>query len=145
MSEYEHYRRRVEQKVFLIQAQGGWEGAHLDLKLELEDRDRTIAKLIKHILAFANTPRKDDAFIIFGVRENKKQQRCFHEGATKFPSAEKIYSIIETHSTLERRDFLIDDQFEIENKRTPYIVIRQVYDGPYWMTKNLNSSPKTIK
>lgn len=144
MTEYEIFRRLVEQKISLTINEGGWEGSHLDYKLMLKDDHNSISKTLKHILAFANTPRKSEAFIIFGVRENKDDKRFIHEGASRFPEADKINNCIQAYTNLSLNDLIIDNQFELNGKLTPYIIIHQVYDGPYYAIKNYKKIQKNI-
>lgn len=139
MAEYQHYRKIVEQKISLALNQGGWEGAHNDFKLELQDDRASLSKLIKHILAFANTPRKEEAFIIFGVRE-VDAFHFKHEGAINFPKADKIYSIIKANTNIGVNDVLIDDQFTLNGIWTPYVVVHQAYEGPYKATNTLGTN-----
>jgi hypothetical protein len=144
MAEHEQLRQTVSQKLVYLLTQGGWEGLHLDLKRDLDSTNRSIAKLLKHILAFANTARKDVALIIFGIAEDKKRRKFEHVGATGFPDADMLYNIVKSRTNLSPNDIVIDDQFYLQGKHTPYIAIHQVYDGPYKLTNEIKGQSRII-
>jgi len=131
----EIHRREVEQRVQIALSQGGWEGTHTDFKRELVSKQKDLAKLLKHILAFANTPRRTDAYIIFGVSEDKTEGVFSHVGAAEdgFPTSERIDDLVRQYTTL--RDVFVDSHFVLEGKRTPYITVPIQYEGPHKMTR----------
>jgi hypothetical protein len=131
----EVHRREVEQRVQIAASQGGWEGTHTDFKWELGSKQRDLSKLLKHILAFANTPRRTDAYIIFGVSEDKVGGVFDHVGVAEdgFPSSERIDDLVRQYTTL--RDVFVDSHFVLNGKRTPYIVIPIQSEGPHKMTR----------
>ncbi|MBZ5525322.1 MAG: NACHT domain-containing protein [Acidobacteriia bacterium] len=124
------HRREVAQRILMANRQGGWEGTHTDFKTELGSTSRDLAKLFKHILAFANTPRRTDAYLIFGVKEDKASGRFDHIGVAVdgFPQAERIYELLHHYTRL--RDIFIDAAYEVDGKRTPYICIPLQDEGP---------------
>lgn len=131
----ETHRKEVEQRIQIMNTAGGWEGTHTEFKRELDSKPRDLAKLFKHILAFANTPRRTDAYIIFGVEEDKEQGTFKHVGVPDhgFPSAERINALIHEYTSF--KDVLIDRNFELDGKRTPYVSIPLQYDGPYTLSR----------
>jgi hypothetical protein len=130
-------RKEVQQRVQLANSQGGWEGSHTDFKRILGKERSDLAKLLRHVLAFANTPRRTDALIIFGVDEDKILRVFEHVGVTEngFPAKERIDQIVHHYTKL--KGVFVDDTFTIEGKRTPYIVIPLQYEGPYTLTQPL--------
>jgi hypothetical protein len=67
----EIHRKEVVQRIQTLNAQGGWEGAHTDFKRELGSTTRDLGKLLKHVLAFSNTPRRtsSSALVRTKIRE----------------------------------------------------------------------------
>ena len=130
----ELHRKEVEQRIRIAESQGGWEGTHTDFKRELGSRNKDFGKLLKHVLAFANTPRRTDAYIIFGVNEDKEAGVFEHIGVVEggFPTSERIDELIRQHTTL--RNVFVDSHFALEGKRTPYISIPIQYEGPHTIT-----------
>ena len=86
------HRQEVTQRIQIASTGGGWEGAHTDFKTELGTKTRDLEGLLKHLLAFANTPRRTDAYIIYGVHENKDERIFEHVGVSKegFPTPERL-------------------------------------------------------
>jgi NACHT domain/Putative DNA-binding domain len=140
----EVHRKEVAQRIQIASSQGGWEGTHTDFKRELGSKPRDLAKLLKHILAFANTPRRTDAYIIFGVNENRDQEVFEHIGIPEggFPTSEKIDELIRQYTTL--REVFVDSHFTLADKRTPYIAIPLQYDGPHTMSRALYGGPGAL-
>lgn len=130
----ELHRKEVEQRIRIAASQGGWEGTHTDFKRELGNRNRDFGKLLKHVLAFGNTPRRTDAYIIYGVNEDKDTRVFEHLGVEEngFPTSERIDELIRQHTTL--RNVFIDSHFILDGKRTPYISIPIQYEGPHTIT-----------
>src|SRR5438094_10484102 len=112
----EIYRKEATQRVLMANSRGGWEGTHTDFKRELPNKPRDLAKLLKHILAFANTPRRTDAYIIFGVNEEKQRGIFEHVGAreSEFPSRERIDDFIHQYTRLS--NIFVDSAFYINGK-----------------------------
>lgn len=131
----EIHRKEVAQRIQTLNAQGGWEGAHTDFKRELGSTTRDLGKLLKHVLAFSNTPRRTDAYIIFGVSEDKDTGTFQHVGtpAQGFPQPERINDIIHQYTHL--KDIVIDAHHVLDGKRTPYILIPLQYEGPYRLSQ----------
>ena len=98
----ENSRKEVTQRILMANCQGGWEGTHTDFKQEFGSTPRDFGRLMKHILAFANTPRRTDAYLIFGVSENKEQRVFAHTGVPDkgFPAPEKIYDLLQHYTKL---------------------------------------------
>jgi hypothetical protein len=119
----EIYRKEAAARILMATSQGGWEGAHTDFKRELGNKQRDYGKLVKHLLAFANTPRRAEAYLIFGFEEDKIQSRFVHLGitGTEFPAKETIEQIVAACTKLE--GLLVDSHFTYDGKRTPYLVI----------------------
>jgi len=139
------YRKEVTQRILVARSQGGWEGAHSDFKRELGAKSRDHAKLLKHMLAFANTPRRTDAYIIFGVSEDKDRNLFEHIGVSDvgFPSKETIEQI--THEYTHLENVFVDSHFLLDGKRTPYVVIPMQYEGPHSVARPLNIGGGTLK
>ena len=91
--------------------------------MKLEATTRGLGKLIKHTLAFANTPRRTDAYIVFGVQENKELGKFEHVGVPEqgFPNHERVNDIIKNHTLLE--DIFIDANFLLNEKTSPLILL----------------------
>jgi hypothetical protein len=136
----EIYRTEVAQRIQMANSQGGWEGTHTDFKREQGSTYRDLGKLVKHILAFANTPRRTDAYLIFGVTEDKDRAVFEHVGIPDggFPSPERIYDIVHQHTKI--RDLFVDAHLVLDGKRTPYIVIPLQYEGPYSLLQDFHGS-----
>lgn len=130
----EEHRKEVEQRVQIAITQGGWEGTHTDFKRQFGDLRPDYVKLVRHVLAFANTPRRTDAYIIFGVDEKKEEGRFDHVGVDGFPSSERLEDILRQHTTLS--NVLVDSHFILDGKRTPYIVIPLQFEGPHFLTRD---------
>jgi hypothetical protein len=137
-------RKEVEQRILMAKAHGGWEGTHNDFKRELGTTHRDYAKLIRHLLAFANTPRRTDAYIIYGVNENKDIKLFEHIGVTVdgFPPPETIEQLVHHYTRL--KDVYVDAHYTLDGKRTPYLVIPLQYEGPHFLTQTLNPGPGAI-
>jgi hypothetical protein len=137
-------RKEIEQRILVAKSQGGWEGTHTDFKRELGSKPRDSAKLIKHILAFSNTPRRTDACIIFGVNEDKHRRIFEHVGTSEkgFPEQETIEQLVHHYTRL--KDVVIDSHFILDGKRTPYVLIPLQYDGPHSVVQILNPGPGAI-
>ncbi len=137
-------RKEAAQRVQLAQAQGGWEGTHTDFKNALESNPRSHAKLLKHVLAFANTPRRTDAYIIFGVNEDKHLRVFEHTGVSEsgFPAPETIYNLLRHYTTLS--DVFVDAYFMLNGKLTPYVTIPLQYEGPYALSRSLQGAPDIL-
>lgn len=131
----EGYRKEATARILMATSRGGWEGTHTDFKRELGSKQRDYSKLVKHLLAFANTPRRAEAFIIFGFEENQSKNRFDHVGVTEnsLPSQETIEQIVESYTKLQ--GVVVDELFTFDGKRTPYIVIPMQYEGPYSVTQ----------
>ena len=131
----EVHRKEVAQRIQTVNSQGGWEGAHTDFKRELGSTTRDLGKLLKHVLAFSNTPRRTDAYIIFGVNEDKDTGTFQHVGTPDhgFPQPERINDIIHQYTHL--KDIVIDAHYVLDGKRTPYILIPLQYEGPYRLSQ----------
>lgn len=140
----EIHRKEVLQRVQMANSQGGWEGTHNDFKRQMASTPRDLAKLIKHILAFANTPRRTDAYIVFGVNEDKDRGVFEHVGIPDqgFPSPERIYAHIHEYTSL--RDVIIDAHYVLDGKHTPYIVIPLQYRGPYAVSRPIHGAPTAV-
>ena len=130
-------RKEAEQRLQLVNQQGGWEGTHTDFKKELGSKPSQLAKVLRHILAFANTPRRTDAYIIFGVNENKTLRLFEHVGvgSEQFPQKERIDELVRCYTKV--KGVFVDDGFLVDGKRTPYVVIPMQYEGPYSLTQAL--------
>src|SRR5262249_27235486 len=117
---------------------------HTDFKLELGTKLRDYAKLVKHMLAFANTPRRTDAYIIFGVIEDRNRNVFEHVGIPDkgFPSKETIEQVVHAYTRLE--NVLVDSHFSLDGKFTPYVVIPMQYEGPHSVTRTMNPGPGAI-
>src|ERR1019366_34223 len=131
----EIHRREVAQRIQMANSQGGWEGTHTDFKRELGSKARDLGKMLKHILAFANTPRRTDAYLIFGVNEDKDSGIFEHVGLSDqgFPAADRINDIVHQYTHL--REIVIDVHHVLDGKRTPYIAIPLQYEGPYTLSQ----------
>jgi hypothetical protein len=140
----EVYRKEVEQRVLMAKSQGGWEGTHNDFKRELGTKSRDFAKLMKHMLAFANTPRRTDAYIIFGVDEDKNRKWFEHVGVLDkgFPPSETIEQLVHDYTKL--RDVFVDSHYMLDGKRTPYVVVPIQYEGPHSVIHTLNPGPGAV-
>jgi hypothetical protein len=140
----EVYRKEVKQRILMARTQGGWEGSHTDFKLESGTKIRNYAKLIKHLLAFANTPRSTDAYVIFGVHEDKHRSVFEHVGITgkNFLSKETIEQLIHEYTRLQNT--FVDAHFSLDDKWTPYIVIPMQYEGPQTVTRTMNPGPGAL-
>jgi hypothetical protein len=130
-------RKEAQQRLQLAVSHGGWEGTHTDFKRKLESQPRDLAKVMRHILAFANTPRRTDAYIIFGVNEDKTIKIFEHVGVDSegFPLKERLDELVRHYTKL--KGVLVDDSFVVDGKRTPYIAIPMQYEGPYTLTQSL--------
>src|SRR2546427_13128150 len=117
------HRKELTQRLQTAALHGGWEGTHTDFKRQMGPTPKEIGKLIRHMLAFTNTPRRTDAFIIFGVDQDKSRGVFTHYGITpgSFPSRDKLESLIHEHTTI--RDFVVDDLHIVDGRVTPYIVV----------------------
>lgn len=131
-------RTEAQQRLQLANHHGGWEGTHTDFKRELGSKLGELAKLVRHILAFANTPRRTDAYIIFGVNENKSLKAFDHVGVSTdgFPQKERIDELVRRYTKV--KGVFVDDSFLVDGKRTPYLVIPMQYEGPYTLTQSLS-------
>jgi hypothetical protein len=140
----EIYRKEVAQRILIAQSGGGWESTHTDFKRELGTKQRDFAKLLKHVLAFANTPRRTDAYIIFGVEEDKERNVFTHVGVSEggFPSPETVEQIL--HDYTKIKDSYVDSHYLLDGKRTPYIVIPLQYEGPHSLTRTINAGPGAV-
>lgn len=140
----EIHRKEVEQRILIAGTQGGWEGTHTDFKKKLELAPRNFAKLLKHILAFANTPRRTDAYIIFGVEEDKNQKKFQHVGVAdgEFSSPETLYSLIRHYTKLS--DVFFDTYFTLDGKLTPYVMIPLQNDGPHSLLHIFQGAPDVL-
>jgi hypothetical protein len=138
------HRKEVAQRIQILNARGGWEGTHTDFKAQLASTPKDLAKLLRHILAFANTPRRTDAYIIFGVTEHKQHQTFTHTGIgdAGFPAAQRIEALVHEYTTL--RDIVVDAHCVLDNKRTPYVVIPLQYEGPYSVSRKLTAVPSGL-
>jgi len=137
------YREEVSQRIQLANSQGGWEGSHTDFKSDLGSSPGDCAKLLKHILAFANTPRRTDAYIIFGVQEDKALKTFEHRGVQgTFPAPETIYNLIQHYTKL--REVFVDAYFVLGGKPTPYVTIPLQYEGPHVLSKPLRGAPDVL-
>ena len=132
----EIHRKEVAQRIQMANSQGGWEGTHTDFKKELGAAARDIGKLLKHVLAFANTPRRTDAYLIFGVNEDKPSGTFEHVGIPDqgFPPPERINDILHQYTKL--KDIFVDAHYVLDGKPTPYIAIPLQYDGPYTLSQS---------
>src|SRR5579872_1503326 len=137
----EIHRKEVEQRILIASTQGGWESTHTDFKKELGLAPQSFAKLLKHTLAFANTPRRTDAYIIFGVEEDKNLKKFQHIGVGdgKFPSPETLYNLIRHYTKLS--DVFIDAYFTLDGKLTPYIIIPLQNEGPHRLLHTFHGAP----
>jgi hypothetical protein len=138
------HRQEVTQRIQIASTGGGWEGAHTDFKTELGTKTRDLEGLLKHLLAFANTPRRTDAYIIYGVHENKDERIFEHVGVSKegFPTPERLDQLIHQHTNLH--DVFVDAYFTSDGKRTPYIAIPFQYEGPQRLTRPLRGGPGAL-
>jgi hypothetical protein len=141
------HRTEVAQLLSMLKAQGGWEGTHTDFKRELGSKAKDLGKLLKHILAFANTPRRSDAYIICGVEEDKDRGLFTHIGVSEdhFPAPERISDLIHEYTLV--KDVVVDARYHLEGKRTPYIAIPIQYEGPYVLLRECAGSgitPNTV-
>jgi hypothetical protein len=128
----------------MAQQHGGWEGSNTDFKRDLGSKPRDFAKLIKHILAFANTRRRTDAYLIFGVNEDKDRKIFEHVGTqeSQFPKTETIDQLLHHYTNL--RDVLVDFHYTLDGKRTPYIVIPIQFEGPHKVTHTFSFGKGSI-
>ena len=88
--EREVLRKNVEKHIALASATGTWEDQHSDFKLELLNTANALGKVLKLLLAFSNTPRNRDAYIIYGVTERSPVGYA-HVGAGQFPAKDFTY------------------------------------------------------
>ena len=142
----EIHRREVAERIQVAMSQGGWEGTDTDFKKELGSTPKNFAKTLKHILAFANTPRRWSAYIIFGVEEDESQPRIFkHVGipAGGFPSPERIEQLVRDY-TEPVVDITVDAYYELNGKCTPYIVIPLQEEGPYVLARAVKQAVQTV-
>jgi hypothetical protein len=140
MEIFKYHREIVRQKISSFIDGHEWEGTHIELKLDFELTDNDFSELIKDILAFANTPRVDYAYIIFGVG---KQPYSIIGSKSYLPSA-KLFEVIEKHTNIPSTEIVVDCEFKIDDKSVPYIVIPQLYAGPYYLKRNLRSSSLSV-
>jgi hypothetical protein len=124
-------------------ANGPWEGRYLDFKMTLDSGDRSaFGKMLKLLLAFANTPRNREAYIIYGVRENEGSAE--HVGVDSFPAQEQIEQLIREYTDLD--GVVVDTDFELAGKRTPYVAVPLQYrDGPYCLKRNLRDATHIVR
>ena len=137
-------RQEVIQRIQLAQSEGGWEGTHTDFKKELDSTPQAYAKLLKHVLAFANTPRRTDAYIIFGVSEDRTLRQFEHTGVTdaRFPTPETIYNLLRSYTGIT--DVFVDSHFTPSGKLTPYLMIPLQYHGPNVLSRPVQGAPDVI-
>jgi hypothetical protein len=139
------HRKELVQRLHALNREGGWEGSHTDFKRDLPSTPRQLGKIIKHILAFANTPRRTDAFIIFGVEEDKDRGHFSHVGVpydAVLPH-ETLEELLRQYTSLEK--VVIDRSCVVADKRTPYIVIPLQYQGPYMLSAPLKKGGQSIQ
>ncbi len=141
---FEVHRKEVTQRVQLAHIQGGWEGTHTDFKKELDSNPTSYAKLLKHILAFANTPRRTDAYIIYGVKEDKNLRTFSHDGVNsgKFPTPETIENLIRQYTKVS--GVVVDAHFSLGGKITPYVMIPLQYEGPHSVLRAIHGAPDVL-
>src|SRR5215469_3571134 len=134
-------RDHVEAAVALACSKGRWEEPSLDFKRQLDPSMSSIAKLFKLLLAFANTLRNHEAYVIYGVSEENDAARA-HVGVNDFPSRERIEQLLREHTN--RENVVVDSDFILHGKRTPYISVPLQYRGPCRLTKPLSGAGKKI-
>jgi hypothetical protein len=139
--EREVLRQNVSELISLASAKGIWEDHALDFKRELPSQPRGLAKALKLILAFANTPRNRDAYIIYGVSEDSEKGQE-HIGVSEFPAKERLEQLIREYTDLE--GVIVDADYMLGDKRTPYIMVPLQYQGPHRLKKSFAQAPRVI-
>lgn len=139
--EQETLRRNVETQIAVACASGPWEGRYLDFKEKLDGSRAGLGKMLKLLLAFANTPRNRDAYIIYGVTDRDRPVR--HVGVESFPSKEQIEELCREYTDLE--GIVVDSEFSIGPKRTPFLVIPIQFTGPYRLKRELRDARDVVK
>jgi hypothetical protein len=134
-------RDNVETQIALACAKGIWEGRYLDFKQDL-DEHWGVQKLLKLLLAFANTPRARESYVIYGVTDKDRPVR--HIGVESFCSREHIEQYIREYTDL--REVVVDVDFTIEGKRTPFIAIPlQFEEGPHRLKRELRIGRRVLE
>ncbi len=81
------------------------------------------------------------AYVIYGVSESAERNRE-HVGATVFPGKEHLEQLIQEYTALE--GIVVDSEFTLDGRRTPYIVVPLQYNGPYAARKPFSQARKGI-
>ncbi|MDR2170276.1 MAG: ATP-binding protein [Planctomycetaceae bacterium] len=98
------------------------------------------SKLIKDILAFANSWRRCDAYILIGVKENNGEKEVV--GISEHIDDAKIQQLVNSN-TNRPIDFSYQ-QFEYENKKIGIIYFPVMQDRPYYFKVNYKEGTKEI-
>jgi hypothetical protein len=125
----------------LATASGSWEDESLDFKTNLPPQPLALGKTLKLLLAFANTPRNRDAYVIYGLSEKSPLGRQ-HIGADVFPPKEQIEHLI--HEYTDLKDIVVDSEYSLNGYRTPFIVVPLQFSGPYLPKKPFRQAPKAL-
>jgi hypothetical protein len=98
------------------------------------------SKLIKDILAFANSWRRCDAYILIGVEEKNGNKRVV--GISEHIDDAKIQQIV-NDNTNRPIDFSYQ-QFEYENSKIGILFFPVMYDRPYYFTSSYKENGKEL-
>ncbi len=146
--EITHHREVVKDIINRIEFEGGWEGQYVDLKhhfdLNPKNGEYSMIPFLKHILAFANTPRAKHAYVIFGISENKATCSFEVTGTEKFPNPTDLHNLIESKTNIPRDSITIDGGFRYKNMRIPYFAIDIEVGGPFRLNEDLVYDKKKV-